>query len=374
MATKNEGSWLLEGTQSGIDDVFSPQERAAKLTRSLIDQNAAQLKLDEAFATSESRTEATNAQNDNLTSEADALFNSRIDQVALDEILKPFTEQTQIDAAAVAAQAASFTRSQYDLGLYEAARHLDGSAGLTRREILGVATQDPSLSFGARAEAKRIMRGQDIVDTQQLAVTSPDLALNQASQLGLVPQKIISGQTGEDEYSVTVGTSAPQRLDRRGVTAMFNDLMQGNTKEGDKYRAEQDKAANVQETADTRAATSTANTRLRQEGADRRSAERNKTAMALPGSRMRAKENTTYITMPDGTPISEADAKDYLRQPEIVAFIRDPKNNPLSPNTMATVKAIAAALKAGATKPGKPVVDGSVGARGQRLVDPITGK
>ena len=86
---------------------------------------------------------------------------------------------------------------------------------------------------------------------------------------------------------------------------------------------------------------------------------------------MRAKENTTYITMPDGTPISEADAKDYLRQPEIVAFIRDPKNNPLSPNTMATVKAIAAALKAGAAK---PVVDGSVGARGQRLVDPITGK
>lgn len=380
----NDGASILYGTQQGIDEVFSPQERAARLTRDRVEQNAAQLRLDEAFATSESKVGATNAQNDNLAAAADQAFNDRIDEAALAELTKPFTDQTTIDEAITAAQAAGTTRAQYDLGAYESARQLDGSAGLTRREILGVAAQDPTLSFATRAEAKRILRGQDIVDTQQLSVTTPEDALNEASRMGLIPQKIQAARAGEDDYTVTVGSSAPQRLDRRGIQAMFNDLMRGNSAEGDKYRAEQDKADAALGVAQTRVEGALGVAKIREgtaaanrTAADGRAKLRAQTQLALPGARVRAKEAGTYLQMADGTPITMKDAVEYLQQPEIREYLQNPAApTKLTPNTVATAKRLVEQLRQqNAPKvAAKAAFDPAVGVRGQRLVDPITGK
>lgn len=380
MSASNDGTWLLQGTQQGLDDVFAPTERANKLFDEYQKQVDNAFTSDEKLATRESRVAAQIASNDNRAAIQNASLDDLAQKNALAAETQPYTDATAIDNAIVNAQKSSTTRAQYDLGSYEAARNLDGSAGSSRREILGVAAQDSSLSLAARGEAKRILRGQDIVDTQALSVTSPHDALNEASRLGLIPQKIAATVVGDDDYAVVVGSSPPQRLDRRGITAMFDDLMKGNNNEGNKYRAEQDKTAAAEAATEARAAAGLASTQLRQDRIDQR--------VAIRAARPTVADGQLTVQA-DGSPITVGDAKSLLRQPEVAAYLADPAaDSPLTEGTKRNAKYLldkltapkpsaragVGAPTAAAAPAAKAGFDPAVSATGRRLVDPITGK
>lgn len=374
MAKNGDGSWLLEGTQEGIDSVFAPQERALGLLQK------EQKLIDDAFASSNAqalaplKNEYMSAFYENQTDAQRAALEARGIAGELADALAPLTEAAAVDNAAAAALKAASARGTAELQRYEDARYVDGTVGRTRREILATAISDPALGVAAQSEARRMLRAVDVYETTALAASDPGAALNAAVERGIIPVRVQTTMLPDGTYSVQNATGPAQKLDARAMSAMFNDMMLGVTKNTDALRGERqkvedmanrdaDKYASAAERDAAKAAAALAAAEARRAASEKARADRRDVV-----------EGAKLIKLANGDVWSAKQVRELLQQPEVQAHLADPTAaTKLTPKTIATIKNIVDVVAKRPPAPRAGAFDPSVGVNGQRLVNPITG-